>query len=105
MKKLLAMTITTTLTVGLAGCKSTPKADGSDTETPRSEQSTLEHIGHDAHDVGKGTLDAVGSGIDAVGKGISGVFKGDDDKKKDHPDHPDHPNDKGNSDHPDHPGK
>ncbi len=97
MKKLLTATIATGLVIGLAGCKSAKKT--TDEEKPRSEQSTLQHIGHDAKDVGTGTLEVVGSGIDAVGKGISGALKGGDDKKSDHPDHP-----KKKNDHPDHPG-
>ncbi len=96
MKKLFTATFSTALVIGLAGCKSTPKADSTDEDRPRSEESTLQHIGHDAKDVGTGTLEVVGSGIDAVGKGISGALKGGKDKKADHP--------KKDSDHPDHPG-
>ena len=98
MKQLLTATLTTALVIGLAGCKSTPKTDGaSDEEIPRSQQGTLEHIGSDITDVGKGAVDAVGTGLEAIGKAGSAVvdaFKSDDEKTD---------KDKGNSEHPDHP--
>jgi hypothetical protein len=100
MIKLLTAILTTTLLIGLAGCKSTPKADSAtNTGTSRANESTLEHMGNDAQTVGKGAVDAVGAGVKAVGDAGGAVidsFKGKD-KKKDHPK-------KGNSDHPDHPG-
>lgn len=103
MLKLLTATLATTLVFGLAGCKSTQKADSAtSTGTSRANESTLEHMGNDATTVGKGAADAVGAGVKAVGDAGAAVidsFKGKD-KKKDHPDHPK----KGNSDHPDHPG-
>ena len=106
MNKLLTATLATAFVIGLSGCKSTPKADSAnDTGTSRANESTLEHIGKDAHTVGKGALDTVGAGVEAVGKAGSAVidtFKSDKDKKSDHPDHP--KKNKGNSDHPDHPG-
>ena len=117
MKKLLTATLATAFVIGLSGCKSTPKTDSaSDTGTSRANESTLEHIGKDAHTVGKGALDAVGTGVEAVGNAGAAVidtFKGDKDKKSAHPDHPkkdkksdhpDHPKKDKKSDHPDHPG-
>ena len=109
MLKLLTATLAITLVVGLTGCKSTPKADSANsTGTSRANESTLEHIGKDAHTVGKGALDTVGAGVEAVGKAGAAVidtFKTKD-KKSDHPDHPkkkDHPDHPKKKDHPDHP--
>ena len=97
MLKLLTATLAITLVIGLAGCKSTPKTDSaSTTGTSRANESTLEHMGNDAATVGKGAVDAVGTGAKAVGDAGAAVidsFKGKD-KKNDHPkkkDHPDHP--------------
>ena len=104
MLKLLTATLAITLVVGLTGCKSTPKADSANsTGTSRANESTLEHIGKDAHTVGKGALDTVGAGVEAVGKAGGAVidtFKSKDKKS----DHPDHPKKKDQPDHPDHPG-
>ena len=113
MKQLLIATTTTAMLMGFAGCKSTPKAQSSDSTNSRANESVLEHMGNDAGTVIKSTGDAIGGTVDAIGKGGAAVidsFKSDKDEgKTDHPkkpDHPDHPKnkDKGDSDHPDHPG-
>jgi len=92
MLKLFTAVLATALVIGLAGCKSTPKTDSaSNTGTSRANESTLEHMGNDAQTVGKGAVDAVGTGVKAVGDAGAAVidsFKGKE-KKTDHPEHPD----------------
>jgi hypothetical protein len=101
MLKLFIATLTTTLVIGIAGCKSTQKTDSANnTDNSRANESTLEHIGNDAKSVGTGAADAVGAGVKAVGEAGGAVidsFKGKDKKSE-------HPKKKRSSDHPDHPG-
>ena len=86
MKQLLITAATASIIFGIAGCKTTPKADSnndtsnatSDTPNSRANETVLEHIGNDAATVGKGIVDVVGSGVDAV----EDVFDGDKDKKE-----------------------
>jgi hypothetical protein len=85
MKQLLVTVATASIIFGIAGCKTTPRADSnndtsnatSDTPNSRGHETVLEHIGNDAATVGKGIVDVVGDGVHAV----EDVFDGDKDKK------------------------
>jgi hypothetical protein len=85
MKQLLVTVATASIIFGIAGCKTTPKAESNsctsnascDSSNSRANETVLEHIGNDAATVGKGIVDVVGDGVHAV----EDVFDGDKDKK------------------------